>query len=188
MNDFAYQYDEEPYELINGEEYMMSSPSTNHVTVNGNLHNIFSGYLKGKRCRPFSGLNLFLDDKNYYIPDEMIVCNPDIIEDDGVHGAADLVVEILSKSTAHLDKFEKIYTYERCGIREYWIVDPQNKWVEVYLLKDGKYENSGVYTYFTDKEYGRLTARQKTEVKSEIKVSLYDDLIVKVEDIFENVK
>ena len=187
MDNLAYQYDEEPYEIINGEEYMMSSPSTNHVTINGNLNNIFSNYLKGKRCRSFIGLNLFLDEKNSYIPDEMIVCNPDIIEENGVYGTPDLIVEILSKSTSRIDKNDKFFKYEKYGVKEYWIVEPFIKSVDVYLLKDGKLIIDNTYQFYTDKEFEELTDRQKALVKREIKVSLYEDFYVTLEDIFENV-
>ena len=98
MNAMAYSYSDtrDEYEIINGEVYMMSSPKANHIRVNGNLHGIFRDYLKGKTCEPFSNFNVYFNEEDHFIPDEMIVCNPDIVEDDAVHGAPDLVVEILS--------------------------------------------------------------------------------------------
>ena len=183
----AYQAEYETYEIINGETYMMSSPKTNHTRINGNLHNIFSDYLKGKRCESFYNLNLFLDEKNFYIPDEMIVCNPDIVEDDGIHGVPDLIVEILSKSTADRDRYEKFAKYEQYGVKEYWIVDPFMKRVEVYHLKDGKFVKYASCQVYTDREIKLLSERERAEIVPEIKVSLYDDFIVQVKDIFERV-
>ena len=183
----AYQEEYETYEIINGETYMMSSPKTNHTRINGNLHNIFSDYLKGKRCESFNNLNLFLDEDNFYIPDEMIVCNPDIVEDDGIHGVPDLIDEILSKSTADRDRYEKFAKYEQYGVKEYWIVDPFMKRVEVYHLKDGKFVKYASCQVYTDREIKLLSERERAEIVPEIKVSLYDDFIVQVKDIFERV-
>ena len=186
--EFAYQSDYERYEMINGEIYMMSSPSTNHTRINGNLHSLFKNYLRGKRCEPFDNLNLFLDDENAYIPDEMIVCDPDIVEEDGIHGVPDLVVEIISKSTVRKDKNEKFFAYEKYGVKEYWIVDPFMKCVDVYILKSGKFTDGGHYQFYTDEEFSLLTEKAKNETCTEIKVSLYDDFVVNVKDIFKRVK
>ena len=184
-NDLAYN---EPYEIINGKIYMMSSPKANHVRVNGNLHSIFDLYLDDKRCTPFIQFNVFFDEEQQYIPDEIIVCDPDIVEEDGIHGVPDLVVEILSKSTAIKDRMDKFYTYEKYGVKEYWIINPNEKSVEVYLLKEGKLKLDNVYQYYTAEEYEELTTLQKEDVKSEIKISLYDDFIVQIKDIFKRVK
>ena len=188
MNAFAYVNDSQDYEVIDGQVYMMSSPNVNHVRVNGNLHNIFSGYLKGKRCESFTEFNVFFDDDNYFIPDEIIVCDPEIVEDDGIHGTPDLVVEIASPSTARRDRMEKFKLYEKYGVKEYWIVSPEAKSVEVYLLNNGKLELDNVYTVYRDFEWKALTEEQKAAVKHAIKVSLYDDFEVKLADIFERVK
>lgn len=190
MNDVAYSdlaYNE-PYEIINGKVYMMSSPKASHVRVNGNLHNIFDRYLDGKRCEAFNQFNVFFDEDNHYVPDEIIVCNPDIVEEDAIHGAPDLIVEILSKSTAIKDKMDKFVTYEKYGVKEYWIISPNEKSIEVYILKDGKFALDSFYQYYTDEEFNELTKLQKADAKIEIKVSLYDDFVVQLKDIFKRVK
>ena len=191
MNEPAYSYDDEyeRYEIIHGEIYMMSSPKASHVRVNGNIHGIFRNYLKNKRCEPFNQFNVFFDEDNQFIPDEIIVCNPEIVEEDGIHGTPDLVVEILSKSTARKDRTEKFFAYEKYGVKEYWIIVPETKTVEVYLLKDGKLQSDGnTYTIYSEIEWKMLNDREKSELKSEIKVSLYDDFYVKVEEVFERIK
>ena len=190
MNDFAYamEEDNEDYEVINGQVYMMSRPSTAHMKVELNIATIFKIYLKGKSCVPFNENDVFFDDDNNFVPDVMIVCNPDIIKERGIFGTPDLVVEILSPSTAIKDKMDKFFAYERYGVKEYWIVSPREKSVEVYQLKEGKLERAGYYQYYTAEEYADLTEKQKALAKREIKVSLYDDLYVTLEDIFENVK
>lgn len=190
MNNVAYSdlaYNE-PYEIINGKVYMMSSPKYNHVTINGNLHRIFGNYLDGKCCTPFIQFNVFFSEEDQYIPDEIIVCDPNIIEDDAIHGVPDLVIEILSKSTALNDRVAKFKTYEKYGVKEYWIVSPNEKSVEVYILKEDKFMLDSFYQYYTDEEFNELTKLQKADAKFEIKVSLYDDFIIQLKDIFKRVK
>ena len=94
----AYKDEYEEYEIINGEIYMMSRPSFNHIDIEHNITNVFKSYLKGKRCRAFPASNVNLSEKDYVIPDVVIVCNPDILDDPWIKGVPDLVVEILSKS------------------------------------------------------------------------------------------
>ena len=189
MNDLAYSDLEyyEPYEIINGETYMMSSPKRNHVRINGNIHGIFDRYLDGKRCEPFSGFNVFFSEKDHFIPDEVIVCDPDIVDDNAINGTPDLVVEILSKSTARKDRAEKFFAYEKYGVKEYWIIVPETKSVEVYLRKDDKLVLDNVYSVYTEIEWKLLSEKQKADAKFEIKVSLYDDFIIPIQDIFKRV-
>ena len=187
MDNLAYSTDHESYELINGQVYMIARPSSNHMTIELNIATIFKNYLKGKKCRPFNETDLFLSKNDNFVPDVMIVCDPAIIKDDGIHGIPELVVEILSPSTAIKDRGVKFQTYEKCGVKEYWIVSPEAKSVEVYLLKNGKFEFDYVYSVYPAYEWAKLSEKHKLEAKFEIKVSLYDDFYVKLDDIFEYV-
>ena len=72
-------------------------------------------------------------------PDISVVCAPSKLDDIGCRGAPDLVMEILSPSTTRHDKFTKFNLYQRAGVREYWIVDPTDKTVQVFVLEDGRY-------------------------------------------------
>ena len=83
MSDVAYAMtnDHEDYELINGQVYMMSRPNTNHMKIELNIATIFDNYLSGKRCVPFNETDVFFDDDNNFVPDVIIVCDPEIIED-----------------------------------------------------------------------------------------------------------
>ena len=184
---FAYHEDRQDYEVIGGQVYMMSRPNMKHVTIQGNIFRAFSNYLEDKQCQAILEQDVYLSEDDNFIPDVMIVCNPDIIEDDGIYGAPDLVVEILSPSTARNDRREKFAAYQKYGVKEYWIVDPKNKFVEVYLLRDGMFVLDEVYTTYEDFEWKKLTDKQKTAVKHAIKVSLYDDLEVQLKDIFKRV-
>lgn len=184
MNEnFAYQ--EEPLEeLLNGKIVMMSSPSVNHNYVAGNIYHIFRNYLKGKTCKAFSdGVDVYLTENDRVIPDAMIVCNRDIIKLNGVHGAPDLVVEILSPGTAKNDKGYKKDLYEKSGVKEYWIVDPVSRSIEAWLLSNGKYTLDEVYALYPD---GAVTDKEQAESKKEIPVSLYSDFCIPLEEIFQD--
>ncbi len=180
-------YQEEPWEeLLNGETVLMSPrPTINHNIVSGNIYRVFGTYLSGKKCMPFvDGVDVYLTPKDRVIPDGMIVCNREIIKRNGIHGTPDLIVEVLSPSTKKNDKGYKKNLYETCGVREYWIVDIDSKSVEVYLLKDGAFVLDEVYQL--PPECTELDDEERAQYKTEIKVSLYDDLFVPLEMIFRN--
>ncbi len=179
-------YQEEPREeLLNGKIVMMSSPSVNHNRVAGNIYHIFRNYLKTKSCEAFSdGVDVYLTEDDRVIPDAMIVCNKDIIKPDGIHGAPDLIVEVLSPSTAKNDKGYKKDLYEEAGVKEYWIVDPNMRSIEAYLLSNGKYILDGFYGLFPN-AFG-ITEKEREESKKEIPVSLYSDFNISLEEIFYN--
>lgn len=182
-------------ELIDGKIFMMSPrPRVEHATVCTNIASEFRSYLKGKTCRAFcDGVDVFLDENNRFIPDTMIVCNPDIIKHDGIHGAPDLVVEVLSKTTAKNDRSKKKYTYAKYGVKEYWIVDVWSKSVEVYYNQDNWFVLDNIYYYLTDKEIAENNNMPDNDIDKIkeytdfIKVSICDNLIVKLKDIFEYV-
>lgn len=180
-------------ELIDGKIFMMSPrPRVEHATVCTNIASEFRSYLKGKTCRAFcDGVDVFLDENNRFIPDTMIVCNPDIIKHDGIHGAPDLVVEVLSKTTAKNDRSKKKYTYAKYGVKEYWIVDVWSKSVEVYYNQDNWFVLDNIYYYLTDEEIAENNNMSDNDIDKikeytdSIKVSICDNLVVKLKDIFE---
>ena len=180
-------YQEEPREeLLGGKVLFMSPrPTVNHNRVAFNIAIAFERHLRGKTCEAFAdGTDVYLTEKDRVVPDVMIVCNPDIIRRDGIHGAPDLMVEVLSPATAKRDRGYKMRLYERCGVREYWLVDPEGRSVETYLLQDGAYRLDEVYVIFPD--YVQLSDEERKEYKDEVKVSLYEDFFIPLEDIFRN--
>lgn len=178
--------DEPRDELINGQIVMMSPrPSNSHCTVAENLFFIFRKHLQGRTCRPLAdGRDVYLTKKDRFVPDFMVVCDPDKVKYNGVYGAPDLVVEVLSPSTAKRDRGYKKQVYEQCGVREYWLVNVAEKSVEQYLLAEGRLELAEVYTLPPD----YLTEEEKEPYITEFKCSLYDDLLIKLEDVFDRVK
>ena len=93
-------------EMLNGKIVLMSPrPAVNHNRVIGNIFFAFMGYLRGKTCEPFAdGTDVYLTEKDRVVPDVMIICKKEIIKRNGVHGAPDLIVEVLSPGTEKRDR------------------------------------------------------------------------------------
>lgn len=166
-------------ELIDGEIVMMSpSPSANHNYVSGNIFNLFYNYLEGRPCDVFTDpMDVYLSEKDRFIPDIFVVCDPDKITQKGCFGAPDLVVEILSYSTTKYDRGKKKDAYTKAGVREYWIVDTEKRSVEVYLLKDGV-QNLETFVYF------RHDDETADDVPAEFRCGIFPDLIVPLKKVF----
>ena len=186
----AYKEEYVKEELINGQVVLMSpQPSINHVNVINNISILFGNFLKGKTCQSFpDSAAVFLTEKDYFVPDFMVVCDPDKVKYNGVYGAPDLVVEVLSPSTAKRDRGYKKQVYEQCGVLEYWLVDVNNKSVEQYLLHDGKFVLNDIYVIQPDYVLDDMSEAEKAELVWDFKCSLYDDLLIHLEDVFERVK
>ena len=84
-------------------------------------------------------MDLCLAEKDRFVPDMMVVCERDKIRNDGVHGAPDLVVEVLFPRTAYRDWGYRMELYAKGGVREYWLVSPAEESVEVYLPEEGRF-------------------------------------------------
>lgn len=177
-------YQEEPRdELLHGEIYMMSSPSVNHSQTASNIYYAFRSFLKGKPCRAFNdGVDVYLTDEDRVIPDAMIVCSKNIIRPDGIHGAPDLVVEVLSPSTAQNDRGYKKDLYESSGVKEYWIVDVKSRSIESYMLSDGKYILDRIYQLASDD----MIERERTFCTDIVPVPFCGGFNIPLEEIFYN--
>lgn len=180
------QAPEPRYELLNGKVILMSPrPAVNHARICGNIYHVFRTYLKGKKCEAFQdGVDVYLDEKNQVVPDAMIICNQNIIKQKNIQGTPDLIVEVLSPSTAVRDKGYKKNLYEKCGVKEYWIVSPSEKYIEVYLLKDGKFDLDNIYMVYPDYEIEDMR-KESISIVTEFKTSICEDLTIKIQDIFE---
>ena len=177
------------YELLDGKMYAMARGTPNHNTIITNISRIFGNYLRGKKCRVFAdGVDVKFNEKDTTVPDVMIVCNKDIITKDRIEGVPDLIVEVLSKSTAEKDIGYKKDLYEKYGVKEYWIVSQEERSVQVYLLKNGAYKFDKIYQVYPDYVLESMTDEEKEEIIKEFKTSLFDDLVISVEEVFENVE
>ena len=177
------------YEMLDGKIYFMACVTPTHNLITGNILNIFSNYLRGKKCRVFVyGLDVKFNEKDKTVPDVMIVCNRDIIKENWIEGAPDLIVEVLSPSTAEHDIGYKKDLYEKHGVKEYWIVSQTDRSIQVHLLKGGVYKLDKLYQIYADHTLEAMDEDEKSAIIKEFKTSLYDDLIISVEEVFENVE
>ncbi len=125
-----------PYQLIEGELIMSPAPGFEHFRsskrVFVRLYRLIEDAGKGEVI--YAPVDLYLDEENVYQPDIMVVLKGSKakITSKGVYGPPDVVVEILSPSTAYYDLRVKKKVYERAGVREYWIVDPIERSLEIY--------------------------------------------------------
>jgi len=181
----AYQ-EERREELIDGKVVAMSPrPSYNHNRVASNIFWLFENYLRGRKCIPIAdGTDLYLIEDERFVPDFMIVCDPEKIKSNGVHGTPDLVVEVLSPGTMRNDKTYKKDTYAKCGVREYWLVDPCSKSVEVYRMDGSEFVLRDIYSLYAGWELAQMSEEERAAVVTHFKCSLCDDLDISLEDIF----
>ena len=177
-------------ELIDGIIYVMSpSAGIYHSYVVLSIAGIFKHYLKGKSCKVFTdNVDVHLTENDTFIPDVTVVCNPDIIKPNGIYGPPDLVVEILSYSTAKRDRGIKKDIYGKCGVKEYWIVDIRSFTVETYLLAGGKLELDNVYQIVPEDWIANVKEDEEdTRPITKFKTSLFDDLIIDLEEVFAEI-
>lgn len=135
-------------ELIDG-EIVMNPPLYKHQKALWEIvGTVMPLMTKGNACLAPSGLHF--DDGNSFEPDLFWVSAENtncFLEANGRywHGAPDLVVEILSPSTELADRGKKFLIYQKYGVREYWLVNPEAWFVEVYRSVDGKFEQQGIF-------------------------------------------
>lgn len=143
--DYLKTPDDVRYELIEGELIMTPSPVTRHQRISGRLFAfIFAFVTDNNPGEVFAApYDVVFDNYNVFQPDILFISKDrlNIITDKNVQGSPDFVIEILSESTGYRDAIQKKRLYARFGVREYWIVAPDDKLVEVYYLKDkGEYQ------------------------------------------------
>ncbi len=141
--------EDERYEIIDGELIMVAAPRRVHQGTSRNIGTPLDTYVKANRLGEmyYAPTDVILSDINVVQPDILFVSKErsHILADEGIRGAPDLVVEILSPSTAQLDKVRKRELYARFRVPEYWQVDIDDLIVLVLALAGADYETAGVY-------------------------------------------
>ena len=179
------------YEIIEGVKFMAPSPGWGHSTVTTNLIKIIGTYVSINKLGICFGdhMDVHFPDGNLFQPDFIFVNaeNAKLLfqsKDNTIHGVPDMVAEIFSKSTMKRDIGIKKDIYEKNGVREYWIIDPWSENIQVYILRDGKYQLDDVYQNYSDEELSELTEEERAEVKMEVPVAVLDGFTVKIRNIF----
>lgn len=150
------------YELIDGEPYLMApAPTTNHQRVIGNLFYEIRAYLKGKTCEVFvAPFDVRITEDTVVQPDITVVCDPSKLDKAGLQGAPDMVVEVLSPASLRHDQVTKLNRYRKAGVREYWMISPEGRTVQVFLLENGKYVAQG----YTEEDTVRITVLENLSI------------------------
>ncbi len=134
------------YELLNGEIVKKASPTVQHQRISMRLIAAFLQHLSGKDIGEIfhAPLDVVLDDFNVPQPDVIFIRKErgHIIheQEQVIIGAPDILVEIISGGSIKRDRIEKKDLYEQFGVPEFWIVDPNNRSVEVYQLQERRYK------------------------------------------------
>lgn len=146
------QETEERYEYIDGEMYLLASPKTAHQTALAELFGVFYNWFQGKKCTPLVApydITLRRNPANINIvqPDIMVICDLEekLDQNDYYQGVPALVVEILSEGTRSKDLIKKLDLYMSCEVKEYWIVNPINREVTVYLFEGKNISSNSTY-------------------------------------------
>ena len=147
---------EEQVELIKGKIFKMSpAPKRIHQEVSGDVFNLLKNFLRGQKCKvyiaPFDVRLPVKSKKNEDIitvvqPDICVICDPSKLDEAGCIGAPDIIVEVLSKGNTKKELQNKYEVYEESGVKEYWIIYPEQQSLLVYTLVDGKYQPSRLLT------------------------------------------
>ena len=145
---------EDRVELIKGKIFRMSpAPVTNHQIISGYISNQIYDFLEGKTCMTFTApFDVRLpgkskDDSDILTvvqPDICVICDRNKIDERGCLGAPDIVVEILSAGSNKKELRNKYEVYEQSGVKEYWVISPQNRTCIIYTLEQDQFVQSRV--------------------------------------------
>jgi len=185
-SDYKKLPESERWELIEGEAYDMSpAPGITHQRVSRDISTMICNYLEGKKCEAFvAPFDVFLPKENdsedqintILQPDISIVCDEKNLSEKGCTGAPDVILEIISPSSASRDQIIKRNIYEKHGVTEYWIVHPIDRIVWKYILINGFYGKPEIFDY---------KGKPSFQLFPELEIDLYKVFDVKESDYVE---
>jgi Uma2 family endonuclease len=142
VNDYLLLEEGSPYQLINGGLIMTPAPSVKHQLIVRKIVKQIEQYLENKKgILLFAPTDVYFDEQNVMQPDILYVSEErlDIVKPEGIHGAPDLIIEVLSPSSSYYDTKIKKRIYEKQGVSEYWIIDPEDYEVVGYKNTDNQF-------------------------------------------------
>lgn len=180
----SYTYDdyllwqfEERVELIRGKLFKMSpAPNTRHQRMLGELHVQLRSCFNKQICQVFlAPFDVRLpvsrrkgQDTTVVQPDLCVICDPNKLDERGCAGAPDLVIEILSPGNSKKEMREKFEVYEEAGVREYWLVNPLDNVVLVYVLN----------------EAGKYIGLAPVTEDQELRAAIFPELLIDLKEVF----
>lgn len=168
---------EERVELIRGKLFRMSpAPSRRHQAMLGELHLQIAPFFKKQKCQVFlAPFDVRLpvskrkgQDTTVVQPDLCVICDPDKLDERGCVGAPDLIIEILSPGNSKKEMREKFEVYEEAGVREYWLVNPLDNVVLVYVLN----------------EVGKYIGLAPVTEDQELRAAIFPELLIDLKEVF----
>ena len=147
-DDYRTWDDDKRWELVGGEAFDMTpAPGTGHQRAVLRLAAELHRYFTGKTCEVFvAPVDVKLSDEDIVQPDIVVVCERSKLKPTHIEGAPTLVVEVLSPSTEVHDRLRKMALYARTGVKEVWLVSPEARLVELFVLDGATYRLTGTYT------------------------------------------
>jgi len=137
------------YEIVEGELYVAPPPNVEHQRITREIESRLLLFLRAAGLGEifYAPMGVRLTDDDVLEPDLVVVLkeHADRIGKQVIEGAPDLVVEVLAPGTAKRDLGMKRELYQAVGVREYWIVDPESRSIEVLMLDGGRYTRSGLF-------------------------------------------
>jgi len=165
--DYLKTPEDERYELIEGELLMTPSPTTRHQRISREFEFEILRFVRKNNIGEvfYAPYDVYLDDENVVQPDILFISKErlNIIGEKNIQGAPDLVIEIISENTAYRDLVQKKRLYARFGVKEYWIVIPDEELIEIYTLKEN--------TYMLHKTYSKDDTLESSYLK-DLKIEL----------------
>jgi Uma2 family endonuclease len=153
----------------------------NHNVIVSNLSRILGDYFVNSICTVHTErMDVVLDENNIFEPDIFVLCDQAKATKNAVHGAPDLVIEVLSPSSIEGDRRDKMLVYGRCGVKEYWIINPADCSVEIYLPD----ENESGGRFFLHAVYWLADTPSDQKVVDRFHTVLFSDLEIKLADVF----
>jgi len=168
---------EERVELIRGKLFRMSpAPNRRHQTMLGELHLQIAPFFKKQHCQVFLApfdVRLPINkrkgqDTTVVQPDLCVICDPDKLDERGCAGAPDLIIEILSPGNSKKEMKEKFEVYEEAGVREYWLVNPSDNVVLIYVLN----------------EAGKYIGLAPVTEDQELRAAIFPNLVIDLKEVF----
>lgn len=135
-----------PTELIEGEVIRSPAPTPEHQFISGEVYARLRELVPNGKVA-YAPLDVYLDEETVLQPDVLWIAEGSscVVEPKFIRGAPDLVVEVHSEGTVRYDKGKKFAQYEKFGVREYWMIDPDEKFVEVWYRDGEKFARLGVF-------------------------------------------
>ncbi|WP_294157710.1 Uma2 family endonuclease [uncultured Selenomonas sp.] len=188
--DLSNWIDSPDVETIEGKEcYIWPHPGTCHCMVRGNLAFALDHAITDTSVMVWMhGPDIQIDEHdedNVYIPDVMI-CKRSCIRHDALYGAPEFVAEVLSHATVARDRGVKMRHYAAVGVKEYWLVSPTAKTVEIYDNKNGRFEFRDAYVDYEDWELEHMDEEDRSAMPTKIPVTLFPWTWISIKDIFRD--